>query len=163
MTALQPPPPSATHSVNPDLSAFGTATLHAENRTTYHPRGDVQTDATAVDIGACGQEIFYSRGPELCGKCRDGFQRVGCRSGINQYALPHQLVSSHSKSTNCCISTTTHHYGFDSPVNSACALYPLGSDSPERDHAPHPVLNHICISHNTTVQTGRHPSELRLR
>ena len=39
MTALQPPPPSPTHSVNPDHSAFGAATLHAESRTTDPPYG----------------------------------------------------------------------------------------------------------------------------
>ena len=36
VTALQPPP-FPTHSVNPDHSAFGTTTLHAENRTTDPP------------------------------------------------------------------------------------------------------------------------------
>ena len=46
VSALQTPPPSPTPSVNLDPSAFGTATLHPENRTADPPTRDVQRDAT---------------------------------------------------------------------------------------------------------------------
>ena len=60
MTALQPPPPSPTHSVNPDHSAFGTTTLHAENRTTDPPYGRRPDWRDRVLLSGCGQEIFVA-------------------------------------------------------------------------------------------------------
>ena len=54
MTALQPPPPSPTHSVNPDH------TLHAENRTTDPPYGRRPDWRDSVLFSACGQEIFVA-------------------------------------------------------------------------------------------------------
>ena len=107
-------------------------------------------------FSARGQELFCSRGSQPCGKCRDGYQRV-CRRNINnQYALPHQLVSSHSCSTPSCTSASTHHPGFHSPAHAACAYCHNGSDDPAHVHtASHPVPTRLCLSHTTMVQTGR--------
>ena len=123
MTVLQPPSPSPTHSVNPDHSAFGTATLHAENRTTDPPYGRRPDWHDRVLLSAFGQEIFCWRELQPCDKCRDGYQRVCRRNGSNPYGLPHQLVSFHSNSTTCCTSAPTHHPGFHSPASTTCAYY----------------------------------------
>ena len=122
MTALQPPPSSPTHSVNPDHSTFGTATLHAENRTTNPPYGRRAGWRDRLFILCLRAGDIYRRGSQPCGKYRDAYQRVCRRNGNNQYALPHQLVSSHSCSTTCCTSAPTHHPGFHSPANAACLL-----------------------------------------
>ena len=104
------------------------------------------------------------RGSQPCGKCRDGYQRVCRHNGNNQYALLHQLVSSHSCSTTCCTSATTQHPGFHSPTDAACAYYHNVSNAPEHAHtASHPVPTRLCLSHSTTVHSGRHPNEFRLR
>ena len=63
VTAFQPPPLSPTHTVNPDHSAFGTTTLHAENRTTDPPYGRRPDWRERVLFGAFGQEIFVGGDP----------------------------------------------------------------------------------------------------
>ena len=139
VTAFQPPPPSPTHSVSPDHSAFGTTTLHAENRTTDPPYGRRPDWRDRVFLVPAGRR-YYRRGSQPCGECRDGYQRVCRRNGNNLYALPHQLVSSHSCSTTSCTSAPTHHPGFHSPANAACAYYHNGSDTPAHTHtASNPV------------------------
>ena len=61
--AFQPLPPSPTHSVNPDHSAFGTTILHAENRTTDPPYGRRPDWRDRVLFSACGQEVFIGEDP----------------------------------------------------------------------------------------------------
>ena len=144
VTAFQPLPPSPTHSVNPDHSSFGMATSHAENRTkdpTYGRRPDWRD---RVLFSACGQEIFVGDFNDVTSvatatrECR--------RNGNNQYALPHQLVSSHSCSTTCCTSASTHHPGFYSPANATCSYYHNVSDTPTHaDTASHPVPTRLCL------------------
>ena len=63
VTAFQPPPPSPTHSVNPDHSAFGTATLHAEKSTTDPIYGGRPDWCDRVLCTACEQEIFIGGDP----------------------------------------------------------------------------------------------------
>ena len=60
MTALQPPPPSSTHTVNPDHSAFGTTTLHADNRSADPSCRRCPHWRDRVLFSACGQEIFVA-------------------------------------------------------------------------------------------------------
>ena len=152
MTALQPPPPSPTHSVNPNHSAFGTTTLYAEKRATVLPTGDVQTGATAFFFSACGHELFCSRGSQPCGKCLDGYQSMPPQRQ-QPIRLADHLVSSHSCSTTCCTSAPTNHPGFHSPVNAACAYSHNGSDAPSHAHtALHPVPTRLCLSDKTMVR-----------
>ena len=48
--------------------------------------------------------------------------------------------------------------------STRCAYYHNDSDAPAHTHtASHPAPTRLCLSHNTMVQTGRHPNELRLR
>ena len=63
VTAFQPPPPSPARSVNPDHSAFGTATLYAENRTTDPTYGRRPEWLDRVLFSVCGQEIFIGGDP----------------------------------------------------------------------------------------------------
>ena len=146
MTALQPPPPSPTHSVNPITRRLV--------RPPYTPRtgrqiphtGDVQTGATAFYLVPRTGHI-YRRGSQPCGKCRDGYQRVCRRNGNNQYVLPHQPVSSHSCLTTSYTSAPTHHPGFHSPANATCTYYQNGSDAPANTHTgSHPVsYTHLTL------------------
>ena len=134
VTAFQPPPPSPTHSVNPDHLAFGTTTLHAERRTTDPPHGRRLDWRDRALFRYLRAGDIYRRSSQPCGKCRDGYQRVCSRNG-NQYSLHHHHLLSHSSLTTCGTSEPTQHPGFHNPANAACAYYHNGSDTP----ASHPV------------------------
>ena len=138
MTALQPPPPSPTHSVNPITRRLV--------RPPYTPRtgrqiphtGDVQTGATAFYLVPRTGHI-YRRGSQPCGKCRDGYQRVCRRNGNNQYVLPHQPVSSHSCLTTSYTSAPTHHPRLPQPRQRGLRLL---SQRFRRSHThPHPFTS----------------------
>ena len=62
VTAFQPPP-SPTHSVNPNHSAFGTTTLHADNRTTNPLYGRRPDWCERILVSACRQEVFIGGDP----------------------------------------------------------------------------------------------------
>ena len=63
MTALQPPPPSPTHSFNSDHSVLATATLPAENRRTDPPYERRPGWRERVLFRACGQRVFVAGDP----------------------------------------------------------------------------------------------------
>ena len=127
MTAFQPPPPSPARSVNPDHSAFGTATLHAENRSADPPYRRRPDWRDRVLFSACRQEIFVGGDPNHVASAATATREYRRE---NQYSLPHQLVSFHSSSTTSCTSAPTHHPGFHNPANAACAYYHDGSGTP---------------------------------
>ena len=126
-------PPSPTHSVNPDHSAFGTTTLHAENRRTDPPYGRRPDWRERILVSACGQEIFIGGDPNhvagaatATGECRRNDKPM--RPAPPACVVPLALTTS-------CTSAPIHHAGFHNPANAACAYYHNGSDTP----ASHPV------------------------
>ena len=93
MTALQPPPPFPTHSVNPDHSAFGTTTLYAENRTTVLPTGDVQTGATAFFLVPAGKSYFVAGDPNHVASAATATREyAAATAAINTPCRPSRVV-----------------------------------------------------------------------
>ena len=83
VTALQPPPQSPTHSVNPDHSAFGAATLHAENRTTDPSYGRRPDWRDRVFFSACGQEIFIKGDPNHVASAATAIREYAAATATN--------------------------------------------------------------------------------
>ena len=138
MTAFQPPPPSPTHSVNPDHSAFGTTTIHAENMTTDPPYGRRPDWGDRVLFSACGQEIFIEGDPNHVESAAAATREYAAATATNT-PCPTSLCRP-TRARPCCTSTPTRHPGFHNPSNAACAYYHNGSDAPAHAHtASHPV------------------------
>ena len=163
MTVLQPPSPSPTHSVNPDHSAFGTATLYAENRTTDPTYGRRPDWRDRVLFSACGQEIFIGGDPNHVTSAATATREYAAATATTNTPCPTSLCRPTRARS---LAVPLHPYtipAFTAP-STRCAYYHNDSDAPAHTHtASHPAPTRLCLSHNTMVQTGRHPNELRLR
>ena len=162
MTALQPPPPSPAHSVNPDNSAFGTATLHARNRTTDPPTGEAQTRPTAFCLVPTDKKCFVAGDPNHVASAATVASECTATTTATNTPCP----TSSSRPTRAgllAVPLQPHNTLISQPRQCGLGLLPQWLRCPAHDHASHSVLNRLCFSHNPTVQTGRHPRELRLR
>ena len=161
MTTLQPPPPSPTYSVNPDHSAFGTSTLHAENRTTDPPYGRRPDWRDRVLFSACGQEIFVG----------DFYQVASVATAIREYAAATATTNTPCPTSFCRptrarpLAVPLHPHPTPASTAPPTLPAPITTTVQTRPHTPTP-LHILCppasvfISHTTMVQTGRHPNEL---
>ena len=156
VTAFQPPPPSPTYSVNPDHSAFGTTTLHAENRTTDPPYGRRLDWRERILVSACRQEVFIGDPNHVAGAAtatrarrrNDKPIRPAPPACVVPLELDHFLY--------LCTHTPPR---LPQPRQRGLRLLPQWFRHTRFTSCAHPSL----LSHNTMVQTGRHPKELCLR
>ena len=163
MTAFQPPPPSPTHSVNPDHSAFGTTTSHAENRTTDPPYGRRPDWRERVLVSACGQEIFIGGDPNHVASAATATREYAAATATTNTPCPTSLCRP-TRARPLAVPLHPH----TTPASTAPPTRPAPITTMVQTLPHTPSLLHIlcppasCLPHNTMVQTGRHPNELRL-
>ena len=151
MTALQPPPPSPTHSVNPDH------TLHAENRTTDPPYGRRPDWRDSVLFSACGQEIFVAGDFNHVASAATATAEYPAATAATNTACP----------TSSCRLTRTRPlaaplHPHTTPASTAPPTRPApittGSDAPARAHAAsHRVPTRLCLP--ITLWFGPNPTQ----
>ena len=92
VTPFQPPSPSSTHSVNPDHSAYGTATLHAENRTREPTYGRRLVWCDHVLFSACGQGVSVG----------DFNHKASVATATREYAAATATTNTPCTTSVCC-------------------------------------------------------------
>ena len=138
MTALQLPPPSPTHSVNPDHSAFGTTTLHAENGTTDARYGRRSDCRDRVIFCAFGQAIYVGGDPNHVASAATAIREFAAATATTNTPCP----------TSLCLPTRARPY----PVPLHQRTTPASTTPPTR---PAPIT--------TMVQTRPHtPTPLHI-
>ena len=127
------------------------------------PTGDVRTGTTAFYLAPSDRRYFVG------GNCN---HVTSAATATREYAAATAAIHT-AFPTSSCRSTRTRPlaaplHPHTTPDSTAPPARPApittGSDAPAHAHnASHPAPTRLYLSHNTMVQTGRHPNEIRLR